>query len=295
MLERCSLCPRQCHTKQAHGFCNAGEQIRVARAAPHMWEEPCLSGTQGAGTVFFSHCTLGCVYCQNRAISGRQPSGAPMTVQQLAQVFLRLQGQGVHNIELVTPDHYVPQIIEALQQAKTQGLVLPIVYNGSGYHSIEMLQRLEGWVDVYLPDFKYYSSYYAARYSHAADYFEVASVAINEMVRQTGKPQFDETGMLVRGVLVRHLMLPTLAGDTAQILRHLAQHYGDAVLVSLLRQYTPPQTPLMDFPELMRIITDAEYQEAMIMLEELGLVGYGQQGEAVGESFIPSWDGEIPR
>lgn len=292
-MEGCMLCPRRCGADRAagqRGFCGADGTVHVARAALHQWEEPCLSGTRGAGTVFFSHCTLGCVYCQNRAISGRQGSGVPVDEARLAAIFLDLQRQGAHNIDLVTPGHYAPHIARALGRAKAEGLQIPVVYNCGGYEALETLRLLDGLVDVYLPDFKYYSSYYAARYSGADDYFEVASDAVAEMVRQAGAPVFDGEGLLVRGVLVRHLMLPGLAGDTAQVLRHLAGRFGDRILVSLMRQYTPFGME-RDYPELNRTLTEREYADAVEIFQDLGLAGYLQEGEAIGESFIPTWDG----
>ncbi|WP_087065686.1 radical SAM protein [Intestinibacillus massiliensis] len=292
-MEGCMLCPRRCGVDRAagqRGFCGADNTVHVARAALHQWEEPCLSGTRGAGTVFFSHCTLGCVYCQNRAISGRQGSGVPVDEARLAAIFLDLQRQGAHNIDLVTPGHYAPHIARALGRAKADGLQIPVVYNCGGYEALETLRLLDGLVDVYLPDFKYYSSYYAARYSGADDYFEVASDAVAEMVRQAGAPVFDGEGLLVRGVLVRHLMLPGLAGDTAQVLRHLAGRFGDRILVSLMRQYTPFGME-RDYPELDRTLTEREYADAVEIFQDLGLAGYLQEGEAIGESFIPTWDG----
>lgn len=292
-MQSCTLCPRACAVNRADGqkgYCGANETVRIARAALHPWEEPCLSGTRGAGTVFFAHCALGCIYCQNHAISGRQESGVPVDEMRLSAIFLDLQRQGAHNIDLVTPGHYTPQVARALRHAKAQGLTVPIVYNCGGYELVQTLRQLDGLIDVYLPDFKYYSSYYAARYSHAPDYFEIASDAVAEMLRQTGSPVFDPDGLLIRGVLVRHLMLPGLQGDTAQVLRHLAERFGERILVSLMRQYTPCGD-LAQFPELNRTITQAEYDEATEMFEALGLAGYLQQGEAIGESFIPAWDG----
>lgn len=288
----CSLCPRRCGADRAagkRGFCGADDMARVARAALHPWEEPCLSGKRGAGTVFFSHCTLGCVYCQNRAISGTQESGVPVTQERLAEIFLDLQRQGAHNLELVTPTHYAPQIIQALHLAHGAGFYLPVVYNCGGYECVQTLRMLESSIAVYLPDFKYYSSYYAARYSGAADYFETASEALAEMVRQTGAPQMDQDGMLIRGVLVRHLMLPGLGGDTAQVLRYLAERFEGKILVSLMRQYTPCGVKER-WPELDRTVTDAEYAEAVSLFQMLGLAGYVQEGEAIGQSFIPDWD-----
>ena len=291
LLARCTLCPRACGADRTktRGFCGANDRIEAARAGLHRWEEPPISGTRGSGTVFFSHCSLGCVFCQNRKISRREAAGRAITTEALARTFLSLQEQGAHNINLVTGAHYAPQIIEALRLAKAEGLCVPIVYNSSGYEAVSTLRLLEGFVDIYLPDYKYYSSYYAARYAHAADYRETALDALAEMVRQTGAPQYSTDGLLTRGTVVRHLMLPGLAGDTAQVLRDLAAHFGDTVLVSLMRQYTPFE--MQDYPELDRTITDEEYEEACALFTSLGLAGFFQQGEAVGESFIPAFDG----
>mgnify|MGYP005769111283 CR=1 FL=1 len=290
-MKSCRLCPRACGADRtyARGVCGANDRIEAVRASLHMWEEPPISGTRGSGTVFFSHCSLGCVFCQNRQISRREAAGKEISTQTLAQAFLSLERQGAHNINLVTGAHYVPQIIEALAIAKGQGLSIPIVYNSSGYESLDTLHLLDGWIDIYLPDYKYYSSYYAARYSHAADYREIAVGAISEMVRQTGVPQYDSDGLLARGTVIRHLMLPGLAGDTAQVLRDIAARFKDTALVSLMRQYTP--FDMQDWPELDRTITDAEYAEACALFKNLGLGGFFQQSEAVSESFIPVFDG----
>ena len=290
-MKSCRLCPRACGADRtyARGVCGANDRIEAVRASLHMWEEPPISGTRGSGTVFFSHCSLGCVFCQNRQISRREAAGKEISTQTLAQAFLSLERQGAHNINLVTGAHYVPQIIEALAIAKGQGLSIPIVYNSSGYESLDTLHLLDGWIDIYLPDYKYYSSYYAARYSHAADYREIAVGAISEMVRQTGVPQYDSDGLLARGTVIRHLMLPGLAGDTAQVLRDIAARFKDTALVSLMRQYTP--FDMQDWPELDRTITDAAYAEACALFKNLGLGGFFQQSEAVSESFIPVFDG----
>lgn len=291
LLKNCKLCPRRCGADRTkgRGLCGAGAEIEAARASLHLWEEPPISGTNGSGTVFFSHCSLGCVFCQNRSISRREAAGRPITVPALAKTFLALQAQGAHNINLVTGAHYVPQIIEALSLARDEGLTVPIVYNSSGYECVETLHLLDGWVDIYLPDYKYYSSYYAGLYSHAEDYRETAVDAIEEMVRQTGAPHFDENGLLKRGTVIRHLMLPGLAGDTAQVLRDIAVRWGDRVLVSLMRQYTPFE--MQDWPELDRTITEAEYADACALFGELGLGGFFQQDESISESFIPAFDG----
>ena len=291
LLKHCRLCPRACgaNRTRTRGLCGANDRIEAARASLHMWEEPPISGTHGSGTVFFSHCSLGCVYCQNRQISRREAAGQEITIAGLARTFLSLEQQGAHNINLVTGAHYAPHIIEALQLARKKGLSVPVVYNSSGYETIETLQLLDGWIDLYLPDYKYYSSYYADRYSHAADYRETAVTAITAMVRQTGAPQYNADGMLTRGTVIRHLMLPGLGGDTAQVLRDIAVRFGDTVLVSLMRQYTP--FDMQDWPELDRTITAAEYADACALFCELGLGGFFQQDESISESFIPAFDG----
>ena len=291
LLKRCRLCPRACGADRTRtcGLCGANDRIEAARASLHKWEEPPISGVRGSGTVFFSHCSLGCVYCQNRQISRREAAGQEITIAGLARTFLSLEQQGAHNINLVTGAHYAPHIVEALRLARKEGLSVPVVYNSSGYETIETLQLLDGWIDIYLPDYKYYSSYYADRYSHAADYRETAVTAITEMVRQTDAPQYNADGMLTRGTVIRHLMLPGLGGDTAQVLRDIAVRFGDRVLVSLMQQYTP--FGMQDWPELDRTITDAEYAEACALFCELGLGGFFQQDESISESFIPAFDG----
>ena len=291
LLKKCKLCPRECGADRTRtrGLCGANDQIEAARASLHLWEEPPISGTNGSGTVFFSHCSLGCVFCQNRQISRRDGVGKALSTEDLAQTFLSLKKQGAHNINLVTGAHYVPQIIQALSLARRSGLQIPIVYNSSGYERVETLRMLEGYIDLYLPDYKYYSSYYAARYSHAEDYREIAVAAITEMVRQTGIPQYDDSGLLTRGTIIRHLMLPGLGSDTAQVLRDIASRFGDTVLVSLMRQYTP--FDMQDWPELNRTITEEEYADACEQFRSLGLGGFFQQSDSISESFIPAFDG----
>lgn len=296
MLEHCTLCPRLCGANRAAGqtgFCGADDTIRIGLASLHRWEEPCLSGTRGAGTVFFCHCPLGCVYCQNHDISGQNAaeSGILTDSSGLADTFLSLQARGAHNIDLVTPTHYAAHLMEAIPLARARGLSIPIVYNCGGYERVETLRMLDGLIDIYLPDLKYYSSYYSERYSHAPDYFDTACAAIGEMVRQTGAPQFDADGMMTRGTIIRHLMLPGLGGDTAQVLRAIASNWGGGqVLVSLMRQFTPC-TDLSGFPELLRRVTDAEYADACDQMALLGLEGWTQDAESVSESFIPRFDG----
>ena len=209
-MSGCTLCPRMCEADRENGktgFCGETGEIRAARAALHMWEEPCISGKEGSGTVFFTGCTLRCVFCQNHEIAGSKV-GKVISEERLAEIFLELQGKGANNINLVTPTHFVPQIIRALQSAKKQGMYLPVVYNTGGYERVETLKMLDGLVDIYLPDFKYLNTDHAKKYSMAEDYPEVAKAALAEMVRQAGKPVFDERGMMKRGVIVRHLLLP---------------------------------------------------------------------------------------
>lgn len=293
LYQNCTLCPRMCgvdRTAGQRGFCGADDQLYGARAALHQWEEPPISGTRGSGTVFFSHCSLRCVFCQNREISRGTEAGKRITTNRLSEIFLELQGQGAHNINLVTGTHYVPQIAEALARVRGTELQIPVVFNCGGYERVETLRMLEGLVDIYLPDFKYYSSYYAARYSGAPDYADYAVDAIDEMVRQTGPVTMDANGLMARGVIIRHLMLPGLAGDTRQVLCKIAELWGNQVMVSLMRQYTPFQ--MEDYPEINRRITDEEYAEAVELFEQLGLNGFLQDAESISESFIPSFRGE---
>ena len=295
MLEHCTLCPRRCGANRAAGqtgFCGADDTIRIGLASLHRWEEPCLSGTRGAGTVFCCHCPLGCVYCQNHDISGQEAAanGILTDCSGLADTFLSLQARGAHNIDLVTPTHYAVHLAEAIPLARARGLTIPVIYNCGGYERVETLRMLDGLIDIYLPDLKYYSSYYAARYSHAPDYFDIACAAIGEMIRQTGAPQFDADGMMTHGTIIRHLMLPGLGGDTAQILRSISSNWGGQVLVSLMRQFTPC-TNLSGYPELTRRITDEEYADACEQMALLALEGWTQDAESVSESFIPHFDG----
>ena len=295
MLEHCTLCPRRCGANRAAGqtgFCGADYTIRIGLASLHRWEEPCLSGTRGAGTVFFCHCPLGCVYCQNHDISGQEAAanGILTDCSGLADTFLSLQARGAHNIDLVTPTHYAVHLAEAIPLARARGLTIPVIYNCGGYERVETLRMLDGLIDIYLPDLKYYSSYYAARYSHAPDYFDIACAAIWEMIRQTGAPQFYADGMMTHGTIIRHLMLPGLGGDTAQILRSISSNWGGQVLVSLMRQFTPC-TNLSGYPELTRRITDEEYADACEQMALLALEGWTQDAESVSESFIPHFDG----
>lgn len=295
MLEHCILCPRNCgvdRTHGEHGFCGADDNIRIGLAYLHQWEEPCLSGTRGAGTVFFCHCSLRCVFCQNHDISGSAAnmSGIVTDISGLADTFLSLEQQGAHNIDLVTPTQYAWHLSQAIPLARSRGLSIPIVYNCGGYECVDTLRMLDGMIDIYLPDFKYFSSYYAQRYSSAPDYYDVVIDAIEEMVRQTDIPVMDADGLLCSGTIIRHLMLPGLSGDTAQILRCIASHWSSNVLVSLMRQFTPC-TDLTGYPELNRRVTDEEYDDACFLMGMLGLQGWTQDAESISESFIPHFDG----
>lgn len=255
-----------------------------------MWEEPCLSGERGAGTVFFSGCPLGCVYCQNAAIAGGL-GGIAVSEERFVEILLSLEAQGAHNIDLVTPTHYAQRLVSLIPLARRAGLTIPIVYNCGGYESVEMLRRLEGLVDIYLPDFKYADSELAARYSHAPDYPEVARSALAEMVRQCGVPTFDADGMMRRGVIVRHLMLPGAYRNSHDVVKYLAT-YGNRIYISLMNQYTPMEGIGERFPELAAPIRDKDYRRLVAYATRLGIEqAYVQEGGTVGESFIPSFDG----
>ncbi len=294
LMRDCTLCPRRCHVNRLQGqrgACGMTAELRIARAALHPWEEPCISGEQGSGTVFFSGCPLQCVYCQNREIAAGR-LGKPCTTEQLAETFLDLQAQHAHNINLVTPTHMMPRILDALQLAKEKGLRIPIVYNTGGYENPETLKLLEGWVDIYLTDFKYMSSALSGAYSHAADYAEMAKPALAEMVRQTGEARFSPDGMMQRGVIVRHLLLPGQTADSKTVVEYLYRTYGDKIWISLMNQYTPLEWVQED-PVLHRRVTQAEYDAVVDYAVELGVEnGFTQEGEAASESFIPQFEGE---
>ncbi|MEG2597379.1 MAG: radical SAM protein [Oscillospiraceae bacterium] len=293
-MRECRLCPRNCGVDRLAGetgYCGAGKIVKAARAALHFWEEPCISGTNGSGTVFFSYCSLRCVYCQNRAIS-RGDTGKEISVQRLAEIFLELQGKGAHNINLVTPTHYIPQIITAVGFAKERGLVLPIVYNTSGYENAESIALLNETVDIYLTDFKYMNPSLSKKYSDAEDYADAAQKALAEMVQQTGTPVFDENGLMQRGVIVRHLMLPGQAEDSKKIVSTLFKTYKHQIFFSLMNQYTPMDSVRND-PDLSRKITASEYEDLVDHARIRGITnGFIQEGDTADESFIPAFDNE---
>lgn len=292
-LHACGLCPRSCGADRNNGikgYCGETALVRVARASLHMWEEPCISGTKGSGTVFFSGCPLRCVYCQNQDIAlGNK--GEPFTTDELCRTFLLLQEKNAENINLVTPTHFVPQIAAALEHAKKRGLVLPIVYNTASYEHVETIRRLDGLVDIYLPDFKYWSDTVSQRYSNAPDYCSYAKKAIAEMVRQTKSPVF-ENKMMKRGTIVRHMVLPGHTKESKNIIHYLYVTYQDDIYISIMNQYTPPKTIAeAGFPELSRRVTKREYGKVIDYAICLGVTNaFIQEGETAKESFIPDFD-----
>lgn len=290
----CNLCPRNCmvdRIKQT-GFCRAPDKIRIARSNLHYWEEPCISGENGSGTVFFSFCPLKCVFCQNYKLS-HENIGYEVSIEKLANIFLDLQSQKAHNINLVTPTHYVPQIIEALKIAKKSGLTIPIVYNTSGYETVETIKMLSGHIDIYLPDFKYYSNELAKKYSFAPNYFEIATKALKEMFNQVGEFSFDENGILKKGMIVRHLILPNQVEDSKNVISHLYNLFKDKIYISIMNQYTP-LPHVIKYPELNRKITDKEYNEVVDFAISIGIENaFIQEGDTAKESFIPEFSDKI--
>lgn len=286
-MNGCELCPRRCGADRSvgqRGLCGADNTVKIARIAPHFWEEPCISGKNGSGAIFFSGCTLRCVYCQNARIS-RFCAGNEYSVEELADKIDLLTRDGVHNINLVTPTHYVAQIIQALDIARPH---VPVVYNTSGYERTETLRMLGGRVQIFLPDYKYSSPALAKRYSNAEDYPQVAMRAIGEMVRIAGAPRFDSHGIMTGGVIVRHLVLPSCTHDSMRALRELHTAFGDSIMISIMSQYTP----VSGVPdELSRPVSQDEYELVLDYADHLGItLGYRQEGDAVGESFIPDFD-----
>ncbi|MGN0598435.1 MAG: radical SAM protein [Oscillospiraceae bacterium] len=287
---KCELCPRRCGVDRTHGtgFCGEGAELRAAKAYLHKWEEPCLSGENGAGTIFFSGCSLKCVFCQNYKISSEN-CGKVITVQRLGEIFLELQEKGAQNIELVSPTHFVPQIISALDLVKGR-LNVPIVYNTGGYERVETLKMLDGYVDIFLPDFKYHNNEIAWKYSGAGDYFEVVCAAIDEMLRQVGAAEFDENGMMKRGVIIRHLTLPNHRHDSIAVLEEIASRWGtENILLSLMSQYTPFFRS-SEFPEISRRISTFEYNSVLKRAEELGFKGFMQERSSAKEEYTPDFD-----
>lgn len=292
--ENCLLCPRKCGINRRTGqtgVCGVSSEIKVARAALHYWEEPCISGKRGSGAVFFSGCSLHCVFCQNREISDGK-EGKVISKERLSDIFMELAGKGANNINLVTPGQYIPDIVWAVNDAKSRGMKLPIIYNTSGYENVTELKLLEGIVDVYLPDFKYMDSTLSARYSRAKDYPSVAKQALSEMVRQQPDVVIDDaTGLIQKGVIVRQLLLPGHVNDAKAVLKYLYDTYHDHVYISMMSQFTP--IALKDYPEINRTVTKREYERLVNYAIEIGITNaFIQEGDVAKDSFIPAFDCE---
>lgn len=290
-MNPCNLCPRECGVdrKAKSGFCRCADRIKVARAALHFWEEPCISGSKGSGAVFFSGCTLRCCYCQNAQISSGG-FGKEISVRRLAEIFLELQQKGAHNINLITATQYLLQVQKALDMARPE-LHIPVVYNCGGYERIETIRALRGYADVFLPDFKYFSSELSWNYSKAKDYFEVASAAVKEMISQTGSPVFDENGIMQKGVVIRHLVIPGARKDSFQILKWISENLPkDKFLLSLMSQYTPALKNT-EYKALNRRITTFEYESVVEEAIRLGLTGgFMQEKSSAKEEYTPPFD-----
>lgn len=270
------------------GFCGVNAEIKIARAALHFWEEPCISGSDGSGTVFFCGCNLKCVFCQNRKIS-RGDGGRTVSVEELSNIFLELQAKKSNNINLVTPSHYSNSILKAIEASRKNGLKIPVVYNSGGYDSVSQLRTLDKKINIYLPDFKYWDDSYGVKYSHCPNYRETAKKAIDEMVRQAGKPKFDQRGIMTSGVIVRHLALPYLEEDSKKIIEYLYKTYGDDIYISIMNQYTPPKSISLD--ELRYPVREWQYNEIVDFADNLGVTNaFIQEKDAASESFIPDFD-----
>ena len=292
--ENCLLCPRKCGINRRTGqtgVCGVSSEIKVARAALHYWEEPCISGKRGSGAVFFSGCSLHCVFCQNREISDGK-EGKVISKERLSDIFMELADKGANNINLVTPGQYIPDIVWAVNDAKSRGMKLPIIYNTSGYENVTELKLLKGIVDVYLPDFKYMDSTLSARYSRAKDYPSVAKQVLSEMVRQQPDVVIDDaTGLIQKGVIVRQLLLPGHVNDAKAVLKYLYDTYHDHVYISMMSQFTP--IALKDYPEINRTVTRREYERLVDYALEIGITNaFIQEGDVAKDSFIPAFDCE---
>ena len=291
ILNECRLCPRNCSINRncgEIGFCGAGNKITVAKYYLHKWEEPCITGENGSGTIFFTYCNLRCLFCQNYKISTLN-YGVEISIDKFSEICLELQDRGATNINLVTPTHYVPLIIEGIKLAKKNGLSIPIVYNSSGYENVDTIKMLDGIVDIYLPDFKYYSNEYSIKYSKCRNYFKYASESIDEMVRQRGNCVFDKDGNIISGVIVRHLLLPGMENDSKKILKYLYEKYRDNVYISIMNQYTPIRK--CEYEELNSKIDDSVYDEVIDYAWDIGIRNaFIQEDGTQSESFIPDFD-----
>lgn len=291
MLERCTICPHKCGINRIKyaGKCKSTDKVKVALYSTHNFEEPCISGEKGSGTIFFSNCNMNCIYCQNYEIS-QQGKGKEILIEELADIMIKQQEKGVENINLVTPTSYVLHIIEALKIAKSKGLRIPIVYNTNGYESIETLKLLEGYIDIYLPDFKYYYNDLGIKYSNVKNYFETTTEAIKEMYRQVGVPQLDEKGIMKKGLMIRHLILPNNTENSKQVLKWIKENIDNNVFISIMAQYFPTykakETDMLD-----RKLTKEEYVEIENYLYCLNLEnGYIQELGEHEEEYVPKWE-----
>lgn len=288
-LDNCNICPRMCgvNRNKELGFCKAGNKIKIARYSLHYWEEPCISGTHGSGTIFFSCCNLKCLFCQNYDISTNN-NGKEISIEKFADICLKLQEMGAENINLVTPTIYIPLIKEGLILAKKNGLNIPIVYNTSGYENVSSLKELDGLIDIYLPDCKYYDDSLAIKFSNTKDYFNIFKDALKEMYRQVGKPVF-QGDMMKKGIIVRHLILPKHSNDSKQIIKYLYDTYKDDIYISIMNQYTPVRK-IDKYKELNKKLSDSEYNKIIDYACDLGIVNaFIQEGETCLESFIPDF------
>ena len=292
LLKKCNLCPRECKVNRIIGelgYCMASSQIKIGGYHLHLWEEPIITGEKGSGTIFFSYCNLGCIYCQNYQIS-EENKGDEITNKRLSEIMLNLQKNGAENINLVTPTHYIPQIKEALIIAKDKGLKIPIVYNTSGYEKVESLKILDGLIDIYLPDFKYYDNE-LGKYSKVTNYFEYASTSLEEMYKKVGKPQYNQKGILQKGIIVRHLVLPGHIEDSKKVLKYLYSKYKNNIIYSIMNQYTPVRK--LSYNNLNRGVTTKEYEELINYAYDLGIRNcFIQDEENQSESFIPIFKGD---
>lgn len=303
MLNECTLCIRNCRVNRNNnkiGFCNASNKVMIAKAFLHLWEEPPISLGNGSGTVFFSHCNFKCVFCQNYNISqdngnaknncNSPVTGKEVSIERLSEIFLELQKKGANNINLVTPTHYVPQIIKAIDIAKNNGLKLPILYNTNSYDSLETIKSLDGYIDVYLPDFKYFNDKYALKYSNAKNYSENAIKVIDEMLRQTGSPKFDSIGRIIKGVIVRHLMLPGLLFDSKKVIDILYNRYGDNIYISIMNQYVP-MFNAYEYPEINKPLNPKHYNSLVNYAADLGVKnGFIQEEGSNTDKYTPNFN-----
>ncbi|MEG0308453.1 MAG: radical SAM protein [Clostridium sp.] len=291
-LSNCTVCARNCGVDRTNGkigFCKSVATVKVAKAYGHMWEEPCISGTKGSGTIFFSNCNLRCVFCQNHDIS-QANIGKEISIERLSEIFLEQQANGYHNINLVNPTHYIPQIIAALDIAKGQGLHIPIVYNSNGYENLESIKALKGYVDVYIPDLKYFNDKYAIKYSAAPNYFNIASKVIEEMVLQIGDTTFNDIGLMLNGVIIRHLMLPGLLFDSKKVVEYIYKTFGDRVFLSLMNQYTP-MFKASEYPEINKVLNPGHYDSLIDHCIDLGYKNaFIQESGSNSTIYVPNFN-----